>query len=544
MPCPRLSRLLGCLSTNLLLSALAALPIHAAVLPVDLPAPDPGDRGRKDKPVKVYIISGQSNSVGFGRVEGADPYYSYVFLSANPSVEAAEIDFDQSNAALLPLGVFQSAAADAAPGALVQGAEAAPVALGTTQATIPAASAAGPVVVDAFIEVPINGVYRIHPAGAAAVTVDGAAPDSKTGGVTLRKNKRHALQITYPQGGVSAALWLEKIDLAGMGDLRWTVQELGRFPYMLDPQGEWTERQDVMLNDAYTGKGKSAPLSAPATGESFGPELGFGYVMGEFHDESVIVMKADIGSRSLGWHILPPGTQSWTHAGKTYPGYGLRLDDKGKPVKPAAGKRYAGKQYDEYTAALHAVLDHFDEKYPQYADQGFEVAGFVWWQGHRDGLNSGHSARYEQNLVNLIQAWREAFNAPDAKWAIATVGFMGDAMPEHFVQIAEAQLAVADPQRHPELAGTVTTIDTRPFWRPATVSPEDQYYHYHHNAETYMLTGDALGRAMVELYGGEVEYPSPEMDDSISAVPELPRAKDPQLRAMRDALRPIIEDFE
>jgi alpha-galactosidase len=527
----------------LLLGLLAALQINAAGLPVDLPVPDPGDVGAIDKPVKVYIVSGQSNSLGFGKVEGASPFYSYVFLSADPSAEASEVYFNKSNAALLPLGVFQSATADAKTGAVVTGANVATVALGTTQAKIPEATGSGPVVVKTFIEVPFNGVYRIHQAGGAArVKVDSAAPDAESGGVTLKKNQRHALEITYPKGGVSAALWLEKIDLEGMGDLRWVVEKLGRFPYMLDEQGEWTERQDVMLNDAYMGKGKSAPLSAPATGRAFGPELGFGYVMGAFHDEPVIVMKADIGNRSLGWDILPPGTESWTHEGKAYPGYGMRLNDKGVPVKAKAGEWYAGKQYDEYTAALRNVLDNFDEKYPQYADQGFEVAGFVWWQGHKDGPNPGHNAYYEKNLINLIHAWRKEFDAPGAKWAIATVGFNGEEMRDHYVQIAEAQLAVADPQRHPELAGTVKTIDTRPFWRSATVSPKNQYYHYHHNAETYMLTGDALGRAMVELNGGEVAYPSSEMDPSISAVPDLPRAKDPQILAIRNALRPIIED--
>jgi alpha-galactosidase len=297
-----------------------------------------------------------------------------------------------------------------------------------------------------------------------------------------------------------------------------------------------------MLNDAYMGKGKSAPLSAPATGGAFGPELGFGYVMGAFHEEPVIVIKADIGNRSLGWDILPPGTESWEHEGKHYPGYGMRLDANGKPVKAKEGQWYAGKQYDEYTEAIRKVLDNFDEQYPEYADQGFEVAGFVWWQGHKDGPNPGHNAYYERNLVNLIKSWRKEFNAPEAKWAIATVGFHGEDMQEHYVKIAEAQMAVADPERHPELAGTVKTIDTRPFWRPAAVSPKNQYYHYHHNGETYMLTGDALGRAMVELYGGKVEYPCPEMGDSISYVPDYERASGEQMQAMQDAMRPIVLD--
>ena len=53
---------------KLLLTLFAALPLSAAVLPVDLPKPDPADVGLKNKPVKVYIQSGQSNSLGFGRI--------------------------------------------------------------------------------------------------------------------------------------------------------------------------------------------------------------------------------------------------------------------------------------------------------------------------------------------------------------------------------------------------------------------------------------------------------------------------------------------
>lgn len=90
------------------------------------------------------------------------------------------------------------------------------------------------------------------------------------------------------------------------------------------------------------------------------------------------------------------------------------------------------KQYDEYTAAVHKVLNNFDEKFPQYKDQGFEVAGFVWWQGHKDGPNPAYNARYKKNMVNLIKAWRKEFNAPDAPWSIATVGFHGEDMPEHY----------------------------------------------------------------------------------------------------------------
>jgi len=58
---------------------------------------------------------------------------------------------------------------------------------------------------------------------------------------------------------------------------------------------------------------------------------------------------------------------------------------------------------------------------------------------------------------------------------------------------------VSDPARHRAFAGTVKTVDTRGFWRSVEQSPKNQGYHYNRNAETYMLVGDALGRAMVEL---------------------------------------------
>ena len=69
----------------------------------------------------------------------------------------------------------------------------------------------------------------------------------------------------------------------------------------------------------------------------------------------------------------------------------------------------------------------------------------------------------------------------------------------------EAQMAVADPKQYPEFTGTVASVDTRGFWRNRGESPTGTGYHYNHNAETYVLIGDALGRAMVRLHGGKAE---------------------------------------
>ena len=132
-----------------------------------------------------------------------------------------------------------------------------------------------------------------------------------------------------------------------------------------------------------------------------------------------------------------------------------------------------------------------------------KIAGFCWWQGHKD---KGMSQRYyERHLVNLIKDLRAEFNAPNAPFAVATVGFEGKAMGRKYQEILNAQMAVGDPKKHPEFVGNVASIDTRGFWRSGSQSPTGAGYHYNGNAETYTLVGDALGRAMVKMLKKELK---------------------------------------
>lgn len=540
----------------LLISAFAFASVSTnadTTIPAELPPVDQDAPLAKDKPVKVYILSGQSNMLGFGRIEGDKPLYSRLFFSPDPTAKNSHLP--ARGTGLIRMGVFQGPQEDAKKGGIAhsksfQGA----LALGSTAAELPKITDGEEIQVEAYLEVPVEGSYEVNvgldTSSYAVARVDGQEVyrkgiDATTAEITpvkLEKGKRHKLNITYFKSG-SLALWLEQVNLKSKGDLRWVVEDLGKFTSLMNDKGEWVARPDVMHTDAYMGKGNSAPLSAPACGRAIGPELGFGWVMGEFHDEPVIVMKADIGNRSLGWDILPPGTERYTFDGKTYPGYREEYNDAGEVVKWDGGKGwYAGRQYDEYTESVHAVLNNFAENFPQYADQGFEVAGFVWWQGHKDGPNPAHNARYEKHLANLIKAWRKEFKAPEASWTIATVGFGGADMADHYTRIAQAQLNVADPELYPEFAGNVKTIDARPFWRPAGMSPKNQDYHYNHNAETYMLVGDALGRAMVELKGGQVVYPDGEVDPSIGSIPDLAWLTGAQTDSMQPALKPIMLD--
>lgn len=75
----------------LALLALLAMPVFAApIIPAELPRPD--DRPpTSDKPVKIYILSGQSNSLGFGRADGGSPTYPSIYLSADPTVKPCKM---------------------------------------------------------------------------------------------------------------------------------------------------------------------------------------------------------------------------------------------------------------------------------------------------------------------------------------------------------------------------------------------------------------------------------------------------------------------
>jgi hypothetical protein len=155
--------------------AVATLNVSAADVPGVLPKPD-NTPPATDKPVKVYILSGQSNMVGFGTMQGSRPCYPSIFLSADPAVVPCRMPAGPS--ALLPHGIYQSAKENAAKGARVdiyQGAYSAEteytsirpeketsVALGTGSARLPGIDGPHTVMVTAFIDVPMTGKYEIH----------------------------------------------------------------------------------------------------------------------------------------------------------------------------------------------------------------------------------------------------------------------------------------------------------------------------------------------------------------------------------------------
>ena len=310
---------------------------------------------------------------------------------------------------------------------------------------------------------------------------------------------------------VKVFILMGQSNMVGIGDVPGTdpgtldtiTKREGKFPNLLTAANAWTTRNDVTYKGVITATA-AGPLTAGQGSDAatLGPELGFGHVMGHYYNEPVLLIKASDGNRSLGWDYLPPGSPRHTNGTTVYAGYGETPASWNiNTASPTPVAWYAGKQFDDCVTAATNVLKNFKTLYTNYAAQGYVIAGFVWWQGHKDSQDAYYASRYERNLTNLIAKLRIKFNAPNAPFILGGIGFYGWSMSGNYLTVCNAQLAMNNNVKYPQFAGNVKAIETRGYWRTAAESPDStQDYHYYKNAETYMLVGDALGRGMIDLF--------------------------------------------
>ena len=311
----------------------------------------------------------------------------------------------------------------------------------------------------------------------------------------LPADLRKPVQV-YVLLGQSNMLGFGKIR-GGDGSLEHAVGEKGLYPYLVDDEGEWTVRRDVRnVRVMGSGTGDMKEFNnefLTITGGKIGPEIGIGHHLGHASEAPVLILKSCIGNRSLGWDLLPPGSERYEYEGKVYAGYGESPDSWDKGAEPEPIGWYAGKQYDGDVARAKRVLADLDRYYP--GAERYEVAGFFWWQGDKDRTNAAHAAKYEENLVRLIKQLREDFDAPEARFVLATLGQTKKGATGNEGKILDAMLAVdGGSGKYPEFKGNVATVYSHPLSRGGASNG-----HYGGNAETYMNVGEAMGKRMVEL---------------------------------------------
>ncbi len=270
------------------------------------------------------------------------------------------------------------------------------------------------------------------------------------------------------------------------------------------------------LQTGFGGRGNSNKL-----GTNIGPEYAFGYYMGAALDEQVLLVKYAPGGQSLKVDYRPPS------AGKV----GTEIDDK-EFDQATADKSWEGKQqkavgaqYRKLVRIVHETLDNLKKHFPAYNEKdGYEIAGFVWFQGYNDLGNT--KEEYSKDLVCLIKDLRAEFKAPRMKAVIGVIGVNG--VTNEIGKMKELRDAQRSINAMPEFNGNAKAIESAPLCSPEIiaikaagwlikerdlkknpVTPEEEAmlkratsnmgFHYYGEGRFFILLGKSFAETMLEL---------------------------------------------
>jgi len=246
------------------------------------------------------------------------------------------------------------------------------------------------------------------------------------------------------------------------------------FKHLKDEKGNWVVRQDVWVRyQREEGPLLAGPLtfgfSVYGDRHHFGPELQFGQVVGDALENQVLLIKTAWGGKSLYKDFRPPSS--------------------GGEVGP---------YYIKMLKEIREGLAQLKRDFPLYDGRGYELAGFVWYQGWNDGVDPKNAVpEYEQNLVNLIQDIRKDLGVPKLPIVVGELTGPWVDAPGAWQTLRKAQAAAAARQK---FQGNVLFVPTHEFVCKAVESPNPTLGHHEFgNAETYFLVGDALGKGMKSL---------------------------------------------
>lgn len=209
-------------------------------------------------------------------------------------------------------------------------------------------------------------------------------------------------------------------------------------------------------------------------GGKIGPEFTFGLTMDAAFEEPVLIIKTAWGGRSLHTEFRPPSAGPYElndYQKKLYygpPGHGV---PKNMDEWTAEKKKETGRFYRYMIEHVKMVLADPKRVVPDYdAAQGYEIAGFVWFQGFNDMVDGhtypdhgkpGRFDKYSEWLAHFIRDVRRDVGAPKMPFVIGVMGVGGlNADKDNL----EFRKAMAAPAALPEFAGNVFAVQTAPFW--------------------------------------------------------------------------------
>ena len=219
-------------------------------------------------------------------------------------------------------------------------------------------------------------------------------------------------------------------------------------------------------------------FGASQGGPKIGPEFTFGIYMEITTDAPILIIKTAWGGKSLNTDFRSPAAGPYVFNDEQL----AKLQQQGKDIAAvkAAKESETGVYYRLMIEHVASVLANIKQVVPTYDEgQGYELAGFVWFQGWNDMVDAstypnrakpgGYNA-YSEALAHFIRDVRKDLNAPKLPVVIGVLGVGGPTdkygpdqlryKPTH----DNFRAAMAAPAQLPEFQGSVAAVMTEQYW--------------------------------------------------------------------------------
>jgi alpha-galactosidase len=274
---------------------------------------------------------------------------------------------------------------------------------------------------------------------------------------------------------------------------------------------QWVERADVWVKYLKEKGNLRVGYGSP---KCIGPELEFGNVVGDHYAEQVLLIKTAWGGRSLYRDFRPP---SAALPPAVVLDKMLAEQQKRNPKTTLEDvKRQFGASYREMLDEVRGTLAELKTHFPTYAGQGYEIAGFIWFQGWNDMISADATAEYTTNLSHFIRDVRKDFKAPNLPFVVGEMGVDGVKASAGVKKFRAAQAAVMEVA---DFRGNVALVKTDVFWDLEADAVfrkgwrenlaewnkvgSDYPYHYLGSPRTMLQIGRAFGAAVLKLREGK-----------------------------------------
>ncbi|RMF39498.1 MAG: hypothetical protein D6753_13690 [Planctomycetota bacterium] len=265
--------------------------------------------------------------------------------------------------------------------------------------------------------------------------------------------------------------------------MQWNPQAAPLLKDILGPDGQPRACQRVWissLGSSDTEKIGRLTVGFGAAGKEpkIGPEYTFGIYIEKHLDGPVLIIKTAWGGKSLHTDFRPPSAGPYEFT----PEQLEVLERRGKDVQQIQADRKAasGRFYRLMIDHVRFVLSDIERVCPQYDPaQGYELAGFVWFQGWNDMVDSGtypHRDQpkgfdeYSRLLGHFIRDVRSDLDCPDLPFVIGVLGVGGPTDrygpdKQRYKSVHQNfRDAMAAPADWPEFRGNVVAVRTEAYW--------------------------------------------------------------------------------